>query len=122
MRVVCLLWVPLLTGCIAAPGMTLFPEGHHLLFSTRKLRQQAPWPIPRELDKQPLPPYTVEPGDVLLIQPADLDSPVRIPGDQPVLPDGSINLGRFGHLVVAGRTIPEIEIMVREAVASQVSG
>jgi protein involved in polysaccharide export with SLBB domain len=75
--------------------------------------------VPRELEKQPLPAYVVEPGDVLLVQPADLDSPVRLPADQPVLPDGTINLGKYGQLQVAQRTVPEIEEMVRMAVLAK---
>src|SRR5262249_32074486 len=77
-------------------------------------------PLPKELDKRPLPPYTVEPGDVLLVQPADLDSPVRLPGDQPVMPDGTINLGRYGRLQVAGKTVDEIETAIRTFVEAQV--
>src|SRR5262249_42605599 len=61
----------------------------------------------------------VEPGDVLLVQPADLDSPVRLPADQPVLPDGTINLGRYGRVVVAGKTVDEIEPTVRDLVKGQ---
>jgi protein involved in polysaccharide export with SLBB domain len=98
--------------------LTLFPEGHRLLDSAKALRQAAtePMPLPRELDKSPLLSYVVEPGDVLLVQPADLDTPVRLPADQPVLPDGTINLGRYGHVVVAGKTIAEIQHLVRQAV------
>jgi len=48
-----------------------------------------------------------------LVQPADLDSPVRLPGDQPILPDGSIQLGRYGRLQVAGKTLEEIEALVK---------
>ena len=105
-------------GCMA-PGTSLLPEIHHLTSTTKSLVQPEPWPLPRELAKQPLPPYTVEPGDVLLLLVADLDSPVRLPGDQPVLPDGTIQLGRYGQLQVAGRTLEEIEVMVREAVAAR---
>lgn len=65
--------------------------------------------IPKETQKALHPAFVVEPGDTLLIQPADLDSPVRLPGDQPVLPDGTVDLGRFGHPVVAGKTLPQIE-------------
>jgi protein involved in polysaccharide export with SLBB domain len=85
------------------------------------VRDAAPPPhdLPRELDKHPTPPYVVEPGDVLLIQPADLASPVQFPGDQPVLPDGSIYLGRYGRLAVAGRTIEEIEAMVRAVIEAK---
>jgi protein involved in polysaccharide export with SLBB domain len=110
----------LLTGCSLTPGrgLTLFPEGHRLIDSAKDLRAAAPEPVPlpRELDKRPLPPYVVEPGDALLVQPVDLDSPVRLPADAPVLPDGTINLGRYGQLVVAGRSVEEIEAAVRAAV------
>jgi protein involved in polysaccharide export with SLBB domain len=111
------LLVCLLSGCSVRPGssLTLFPEGHRLLESALALRRAAcePAPLPRELEKKPLPPYLVEPGDTLLVQPADLDSPVRLPGDQPVMPDGTINLGRYGRVQVAGMTVDEIESAVR---------
>jgi protein involved in polysaccharide export with SLBB domain len=116
----------LLTGCSLTPGnrLTLFPEGHRLIDSARELRQAAPnpLPLPRELDKRLLPTYVVEPGDVLLVQPADLDSPARLPGDQPVLPDGSINLGRYGRLTAAGKTVDEIEAQIRAVVEAQTKG
>ncbi len=114
------LWLVVLPlmGCSMSPGgrFTPFPEGHRLLDSARCVRQPEPLPLPRELDKQVLPPYVVEPGDVLLVQPADVTSPLHLPADQPVLPDGTINLGRFGQIVVAGKTITEIESLAREAV------
>jgi protein involved in polysaccharide export with SLBB domain len=81
--------------------------------------QRQAVPLPRELAKEPLPPYVVEPGDVLLIQAVDIDSPLRLPGDQPVLPDGSIDLGRHGRVVVAGHTLEGIEGIVKAAIAAQ---
>jgi protein involved in polysaccharide export with SLBB domain len=114
----------LVTGCSISPGnkLTLFPQNHRLLDSTRAVMQAAPepLPLPRELNKRVLPPYLVEPGDVLLVQAGDLDSPVRLPADQPVLPDGTINLGTYGRPVVAGRTVEEIEQMVRTQVSARV--
>ena len=113
----------LMSGCSVFPTnqMTLFPEGHRLLDAARVVRDTAggPQPLPRELDKQPLPAYVVEPGDVLLIQPSDLDSPIRLPGDQPVMPDGTISLGKYGQIVVAGKTVDEIEGTVRALVQAQ---
>jgi protein involved in polysaccharide export with SLBB domain len=76
--------------------------------------------VPRELNKLVLPPYVVEPGDVLLVQPTDLESTVRLPGDQSVLPDGSIDLGKYGRLVVAGKRVEEIEAVARSMVQTQV--
>lgn len=109
------------TGCAfpVGPRMTLFPERSYLLPAARELREGSPPDVPRELARTVLPPYVVEPGDVLLVQPADLDSPIRLPGDQPVLPDGTINLGRYGHLQVAGLTVEQIEAGIRALVEAR---
>src|SRR5262249_27262113 len=76
-----LLPVCLLAGCALVPGSRglMSPQGNRLLHSTQQLCQPIPPGLPRELDKEPLPRYTVEPGDVLLVQPANLDSPLRLP-------------------------------------------
>jgi protein involved in polysaccharide export with SLBB domain len=113
----------LLGGCSSGPGnqLTLFPQRHTLLESAKDIRQQytGTLPLPRELDMAVQPLYTVDPGDVLLIQPVNLDSPARLPGDQPVLIDGTINLGQYGLAQVAGKTVPEIEALVSTAVAAK---
>jgi protein involved in polysaccharide export with SLBB domain len=111
------------SGCSSGPGgnrFTPFPEGHRLIEPAREARVVADGPdVPRELAKVLHPPWIVEPGDVLLAQPANLDSPVRLPGDQTVLPDGSIKLGRYGRVVVAGKTVEQIEADVNALVQSQ---
>jgi protein involved in polysaccharide export with SLBB domain len=118
-----ILLVLALAGC-SSHHWTLFPQRHNMLDTTRELREASiiPADIPRELDKHCLPPYTVEPGDVLLVAATDLDSPVRIPGDQPVLPDGTIALGKYGRPVVAGKTLDEIEAIVRSQVQAHSAG
>jgi protein involved in polysaccharide export with SLBB domain len=112
-----------LAGCSSPSGgkLTLFPEGHRLMESAQMLRDisHPPPGMPRELDKCVATPYTVEPGDVLLAQPGNLDSPIRLPGDQPVLPDGTIQLGRYGRLSVAGKTVSMIEAEVNALIKSQ---
>ena len=113
-----------MVGCTSGPGRgfsLLPPQGHKLTESAKQLRDAnyGPLQVPRELEKQPLPAYIVEPGDVLLVQPADLDSPVRLPADQPVLLDGTINLGKYGQLPVLGKTVAEIEDVVRAAVLAK---
>jgi polysaccharide export outer membrane protein len=78
-------------GCAGSGGKMPFnPATHRLLDSTKDLRSanSEPMPLPRELDKGVLAVYYVEPGDTLLVQPANLDSPVRLPTDQVVGPDG----------------------------------
>ncbi len=114
----------LLAGCSAGPGspFSLFaPPTHKLLDAADAFRKEAPVPaaVPRELDKRPQPPYVVEPGDVLLVQPADVDSPLRLPGDQPVMPDGTIHLGKYGKLEVAGKTVDEVESAAKTLVEAQ---
>src|SRR5579884_2649389 len=107
----------LLCGCTGPGGRGPFsPPVHPMLDVTQAVRQTTVSALPRELDKRTAPPFVVEPGDVLLVQPADLDSPARLPGDQPVLPDGTIQLGRYGRPVVAGHTLEDIEAIVKAAV------
>src|SRR5206468_8691572 len=58
-------------GCSLSPGgrLTSFSSGNRLLGVAKEMRQEATQPVdlPRELDKQVLAPYTVEPGDVLFV-------------------------------------------------------
>jgi protein involved in polysaccharide export with SLBB domain len=112
-----------LAGCSSSSGnfLGLVPSGHRLIPEAKALRSAypEPLPIPRELDKRVSTLYVVEPADVLLVQPVSLDSPVRLPGDQTVLPDGTIQLGRYGLIVVAGKTIPQIEADVRTQIEAQ---
>lgn len=133
-----MLFLVSLTGCTTASGtkFTLFPESNGLMSSTLAARQiGGTLDLPRELAKRPLPPYRVEPGDVLLVLTTEPDvstlerevngdknprPSVRIPSDQPVLPDGSINLGRFGRVVVMGKTVEEIQVAVRSTIQAQV--
>src|SRR4051812_38075024 len=83
-----------LAGC-ASGKSALLSEANALSDDARLIRDvsEAPPDVGRELDKRPGEEYRVEPGDVLLVQPVELASPLRLPGDQPVLPDGTIRLG-----------------------------
>src|SRR5947209_1707687 len=111
-------------GCSLSPSskLTLFPSGHQLTDAAKAVRQPEPVDFPRELDKHILAPYVVEPGDVLLVQPASLEAPIRLPGDQPVILDGTINLGEYGQPVVAGKTVAEIETQVQGLVEAKNPG
>lgn len=110
-----------IAGCSGGGGsFTLFPTGDFLLKSTRFVRRTVPrsMPVPRELEKTVLPQYILQPGDVLLVEPTTLDSPLRFPADQTILADGTIDLGRYGRLVVAGKTIEQVETDVTATVRS----
>ncbi len=44
----------------------------------------------------------MEAGDVLVIEPNDFNSPIRFQADQTVQQDGTIDLGSYGTMNVAG--------------------
>ena len=77
-------------------------------------RRGVPQPaqVPREFSKTLLPTYRLAPGDTVLVEPARFDTPLRFPADQPVQPDGTIDLGRFGRVAVAGMSVDEVEELV----------
>jgi polysaccharide export outer membrane protein len=66
--------------------------------------------VPREFEKMALPPYVVEPPDLLLIQASDRITLrlQRITGQHLVAPDGTINLGIYGKIRVAGMTLDQV--------------
>lgn len=100
-----------LCGC-AGPfggGFSFLPEQRNLLPQAEQLRHRIPATVPRELEEKVQQAYIVEPGDVLYVQPSDLDSPLRLPGDQSILLDGTISLGKFGRMPVAGKSLVTIE-------------
>src|SRR5205085_11317275 len=105
-----------LGGCSVTPGQgfTIFPSGNFLLETTEQLRDRAPRnaDMPRELSKTVINPYVIQPGDTLLIEPESLETPLRFPADQTVLPDGTIDLGPYGRRLVAGKSIDQIELGV----------
>lgn len=104
-------------GCgSTAGGLSLFPDRYPVGEAAEAARRCEPMLLPRELNKSVTEPYIVEPGDGLLIMPADLESKIRLPADQTVLPDGSIDLGKYGRLMVAGKNLTQIELDVLAAV------
>jgi polysaccharide export outer membrane protein len=107
------------TGCSTVGSLFgINTPSSPLTEETKALRDTVPLPapVPHELAKELFPPHVVEPGDTLLVQPAEFDAPVRLPPDQPVMPDGTIDLGKYGRPVVAGKTLPQIEVVVRDVI------
>jgi polysaccharide export outer membrane protein len=72
---------------------------------------------PKEFDKRSYPMYIIEPPDILLIQSSKglLDQPVSL--TVPVGMDGTINLGTYGMVYVAGLTVEA----ARDAVIRQLA-
>jgi polysaccharide export outer membrane protein len=81
-----------------------------------------PGQIPHELAKATMPPYIIEPPDLLLIEATVavneklvLDKMQVIRGQHLVRPDGSVNLGIYGPAYVGGLTLDQ----AREAIYNQ---
>jgi len=111
----------LMAGCSVASQGTQSNPGNRLSAAAKSLRDQAPIPqaLPTELEKQMLPEYVVWPGDVLRAEMTELDSPARLPSDQPVQIDGKIDLGPYGRLYVAGMTLEAAEKLVQTTITAK---
>lgn len=109
-------------GCSSTGSNPLSFSGTHQLSKSAKLAREsvyAPLDLPRELNKTLGPPYIMEPSDIVLVQPAKFDSPVRLPGDQAIFPDGSISLGEYGRIIIAGNTIQAAEKMIQAQIEAK---
>jgi polysaccharide export outer membrane protein len=107
----------LAVGCSGSNA--LFPHTYKMLPSARDIADSMRPTDPRELSKQALEAYYIQPGDVLLLEVTDLESDIRVPADQTVMPDGTIDLGQYGRIVVAGLTIEQIEVLVHDTIQAQ---
>jgi polysaccharide export outer membrane protein len=74
-------------------------------------------PVPREGAKVSLPPYVLEPPDILLIETTQGLPDQRIRGQHLVRPDGTVNLGIYGSVSVGGLTIDQ----AKEVIGRQLS-
>ena len=109
------------TGCETL-GLSLYPQGSFLTRSAAEVLEQAPrrTNMARELNKTVLDTHYLQPGDTLLLEPVDLDSELRFPSDQKVMVDGTIDLGGYGRVVVAGLTLEGAEELIVQTIMSQV--
>lgn len=112
-------------GCVHHQGM----HGHQ-----QPIAVPSPEAVPGELRKVSLPEYVIEPPDVLRIEaiirvPDEKGKPTdsirSLPlqpvwGEYQVRPDGTVFLGVYGSVPVAGYTMKQAAAAVREAVAKQV--
>lgn len=117
-------WLVLLcclsSGGCSTLGLTLWPSQLPILSTAKEYARRSPLPagLDHELSKQVVPNYFVEPGDRLLIEPIELESKFQAVGDQAVKVDGSVDLGRFGRIRVAGMTVEAIETAVADQIAA----
>lgn len=115
----------LLAGCstAASMGLPVSTSANHLMHAADKSREEnrSRSSMPTELAKQVQQPHRLEVGDVLAVETNDFNSTIRLPGDQTVLPDGTIELGSFGTLMVAGKSVKEVERDVQEIITAKVA-
>jgi polysaccharide export outer membrane protein len=82
--------------------------------------------IPREFNKVSMPEYVVEPPDLLLVEVLEALPGRPISGERLVRPDGTISLGFYGDVYVAGLTITEIKekivLHLRKQIRDEVLG
>lgn len=110
---------PLDAGETVAPNSNVLPQPRPLPSSppatvlstgTAPLAHPPYASVPREFEKMTLPPYVVEPPDILLIQASDRITlrlqPIQ--GQHLVAPDGTVNLGIYGKVRVAGLTLEQV--------------
>lgn len=107
------------SGCLSLDAQQQIPEAPMATLG-------PPADVPTELNMVTLPPYAIGSPDVLLISvytmPATKGGPATVIGPQPidgqhlVRPDGTVNLGIWGDVSVAGLTTEQ----AREAVRRQV--
>lgn len=77
--------------------------------------------LPREANKVILAEYIIEPPDVLRIEATRvLPSRGPISGDRTVRPDGTIGLGLYGTVRVAGLTLPQAKAAVEAHLAKEI--
>lgn len=77
-------------------------------------------PIPRELSILSLPSYVIDPPDILLVESTQglKDQPIR--GQHLVRPDGTVGLGIYGSVHVAGRTLEQARALIAQQLATRI--
>lgn len=110
-----------LAGCSPSSGLFFRPPPHRLLERAEAISQGTIGQdgLPRELFRSVLPEYRVQPGDALLIESRNRDQSIPVAADQTVMPDGTIHLGQYGPIVVAGMTVTEIERAVSDRIQAE---
>lgn len=109
------------SGC-STLGLSMYPSNSALTKEASEVlaASRIPAGMPRENAKTVLPPHALEPGDSLLIEPVSLERDLRLPADQIVLADGTVDLGPYGRVVVAGRNLEQAEELIEQQIAHQI--
>jgi protein involved in polysaccharide export with SLBB domain len=106
------------TGC-SVLGFSAYPIAHVMTRDTKEVLEQSPRRpnVARELSKEVQPAHYLAPGDELLLEVIDSDADVRLPADQRILADGSLDLAKYGRVVVAGMTLEQAEATIQRIIS-----
>ncbi len=112
------------TACGTTPITDAFmhlKQKFYAMQTAQPIKDAPPVPrdAPREFEKRSLPPYIIEPPDVLLIEStAGLkDQPIIL--EHRVRPDGTVGLGIYGQVYVAGMTLDEAKCAIIKVLSSR---
>jgi polysaccharide export outer membrane protein len=94
--------------------------GPHEIVGMGDLHMTGGMPVPREGAKVSLPPYVIEPPDILLIETTQGLPDQRIRGQHLVRPDGTANLGIYGPVLVGGLTIDQAKEVIGRQLATRI--
>lgn len=114
-----LLFLGAVSGC-SVLGLPTNSVSHVLTDDTKQVIQNSPrlGRVARERAKMVESQHHLQPGDELLIETVSGESEIRLPADQRVMPDGTIDLGKFGRLVVASMTLEQSEAEIQNIIVS----
>jgi protein involved in polysaccharide export with SLBB domain len=123
--------VAVLVGFVlAAVGISLWaqqPDESRARRQARPRTQRPIQPTPKaHAETRARPAYVVEPPDLIIVEVLEALPGRPISGERLVRPDGSISLGFYGDIPVAGLTIPEIKekiaLHLRKFIADETLG
>ncbi|HEY5312245.1 MAG TPA: SLBB domain-containing protein [Pirellulales bacterium] len=99
-------------------GLVMLPAYKYLKEDTKDVVTGVPisGSAPCNLQKTAASPYTIRPADGLTLEPLTRRRSVKFMGEQTVRLDGSIDLGKYGRLFVAGQTLEQVEVDASAAV------
>ena len=105
-------------GC-SSLGFSTYPVAHFMTNQTKEVLESSPRrpAVARELAEEVMPIHYLQPGDELLVEAISGDSEIRLPADQQVFADGTLDLAKYGRVKVASLTLEDAERVIYDRLA-----
>ena len=106
-------------GC-SSLGFATYPVAHFMTDQTKEVLETSPRrpAVARELAKEVLAAHFLQPGDELLVEAMNGESEIRLPADQQVAADGSLDLGKFGRIIVTSLSLEQAERLIQQTLSA----